>query len=58
MKMLGNGTSSIDNGCFCRPWLLKRQITGLLSSKPVPREIAERTITTSMLAFSETWIRA
>src|SRR5215217_4666031 len=29
-----------------------------LSGKPVPREIAGRTITTAMLAFSETWIRA
>ena len=28
-----------------------------LSGKPVPREIAGRTITTAMLAFSETWIR-
>ena len=26
--------------------------------KPVPREIAGQTITTAMLAFSETWIRA
>lgn len=29
-----------------------------LSGKPAPREIAGRTITTAMLAFSETWIRA
>ena len=29
-----------------------------LSGKPVPREIAGRKITTAMLAFSETWIRA
>jgi hypothetical protein len=29
-----------------------------LSGKPVPREIAGHTITTAMLAFSETWIRA
>jgi hypothetical protein len=29
-----------------------------LPGKPVPREIAEHTITTAMLAFSETWIRA
>jgi hypothetical protein len=29
-----------------------------LPGKPVPREIAARTITTAMLAFSETWIRA
>ena len=29
-----------------------------LPGKPVPREIAGRTITTAMLAFSETWIRA
>jgi hypothetical protein len=29
-----------------------------LSGKPVPREIAGQTITTAMLAFSETWIRA
>jgi hypothetical protein len=29
-----------------------------LAGKPVPREIAGRTITTAMLAFSETWIRA
>ena len=28
-----------------------------LSGKPVPREIAGHTITTAMLAFSETWIR-
>ena len=28
-----------------------------LSGRPVPREIAGRTITTAMLAFSETWIR-
>jgi hypothetical protein len=29
-----------------------------IPGKPVPREIAGRTITTAMLAFSETWIRA
>ena len=29
-----------------------------LSGKPVPREIAGHKITTAMLAFSETWIRA
>jgi hypothetical protein len=29
-----------------------------LSGKPVAREMAGRTITTAMLAFSETWIRA
>jgi hypothetical protein len=29
-----------------------------LPGQPVPREIAGRTITTAMLAFSETWIRA
>ena len=29
-----------------------------LAGKPIPREIAEHTITTVMLAFSETWIRA
>ena len=29
-----------------------------LRGRPVPREIAGRTITTAMLAFSETWIRA
>ena len=29
-----------------------------LSGKPLPREIAGHTITTAMLAFSETWIRA
>jgi hypothetical protein len=29
-----------------------------LPGRPVPREIAGRTITTAMLAFSETWIRA
>ena len=29
-----------------------------LPGKPVPREIAGRNITTAMLAFSETWIRA
>jgi hypothetical protein len=29
-----------------------------LAGKPVPREIAGRRITTAMLAFSETWIRA
>jgi hypothetical protein len=29
-----------------------------LAGKPVPREIAGHTITTAMLAFSETWIRA
>jgi hypothetical protein len=29
-----------------------------LSGTPAPREIADRTITTAMLAFSETWIRA
>lgn len=29
-----------------------------LPGKPVPRDIAGRTITTAMLAFSETWIRA
>jgi hypothetical protein len=29
-----------------------------LPGKPVPREIAGRRITTAMLAFSETWIRA
>jgi hypothetical protein len=28
-----------------------------LPGKPVPRDIAGRTITTAMLAFSETWIR-
>ena len=30
----------------------------LLPGAPVPREIAGRTITTAMLAFSETWIRS
>lgn len=30
----------------------------ILPGKPVPREIGGRTITTAMLAFSETWIRA
>ena len=29
-----------------------------LPGKPVPREIAGHTISTAMLAFSETWIRA
>jgi hypothetical protein len=29
-----------------------------LPGKPVPREIAGRTITSAMLAFSETWIRS
>jgi hypothetical protein len=29
-----------------------------LPGKPVPREIAGQTITTAMLAFSETWVRA
>ena len=29
-----------------------------LPGKPVPRDFAGRTITTAMLAFSETWIRA
>jgi hypothetical protein len=29
-----------------------------LAGKPVPREMAGHTITTAMLAFSETWIRA
>ncbi len=29
-----------------------------LSGKPIPREMAGHTITTAMLAFSETWIRA
>jgi hypothetical protein len=29
-----------------------------LPGKPVPREIAGHAITTAMLAFSETWIRA
>jgi hypothetical protein len=29
----------------------------VLPGKPVPREIAGQTITTAMLAFSETWIR-
>jgi hypothetical protein len=29
-----------------------------LSGKPVPREMAGHTLTTAMLAFSETWIRA
>ena len=29
-----------------------------LPGKPVPREIAGHSITTAMLAFSETWIRA
>jgi hypothetical protein len=29
-----------------------------LPGKPVPREIAGQTITTAMLAFSETWIKA
>jgi hypothetical protein len=29
-----------------------------LPGKPVPREIAGHTLTTAMLAFSETWIRA
>jgi hypothetical protein len=28
-----------------------------LPGRPVPREIAGRSITTAMLAFSETWIR-
>lgn len=30
----------------------------VLPGKPVPREMAGHTITTAMLAFSETWIRA
>jgi hypothetical protein len=30
----------------------------VLPGRPVPREIAGHTITTAMLAFSETWIRA
>ena len=30
----------------------------VLPGKPVPRDISGRTITTAMLAFSETWIRA
>ena len=30
----------------------------VLSGKPVPREIAGHALTTAMLAFSETWIRA
>jgi len=30
----------------------------VLAGKPVPREIAGHTITTAMLAFSETWIRS
>ena len=30
----------------------------LLPGKPVPRDIAGRTISTAMLAFSETWIKA
>ena len=30
----------------------------VLPGKPVPREIAGHTITTAMLAFSETWIRS
>jgi len=30
----------------------------VLPGKPAPRDIAGRTITTAMLAFSETWIRA
>jgi hypothetical protein len=29
----------------------------ILPGKPVPREIAGQTISTAMLAFSETWIR-
>jgi hypothetical protein len=29
-----------------------------LTGKPVPRELAGHTLTTAMLAFSETWIRA
>jgi hypothetical protein len=29
-----------------------------LPGQPVPREIAGHAITTAMLAFSETWIRA
>ena len=29
-----------------------------LAGKPVPREIAGHTLSTAMLAFSETWIRA
>jgi hypothetical protein len=29
-----------------------------LSGKPIPRDMAGHTITTAMLAFSETWIRA
>ena len=29
-----------------------------LAGKPVPREMAGHTLTTAMLAFSETWIRA
>ena len=29
-----------------------------LAGKPVPRELAGHTLTTAMLAFSETWIRA
>jgi hypothetical protein len=34
-------------------------VNGLtLAGRPVPREIASRMITTAMLAFSETWIRA
>ena len=28
------------------------------AGKPIPRDIAGHTITTAMLAFSETWIRA
>lgn len=30
----------------------------VLAGKPIPREIAGHTISTAMLAFSETWIRA
>ena len=30
----------------------------MLPGKPMPREMADHTLTTAMLAFSETWIRA
>jgi hypothetical protein len=30
----------------------------VLPGKPIPREIAGHKLTTAMLAFSETWVRA
>ena len=45
---------SLFVGCKDATW----RSTAAAAGKPVPREMAGHTITTAMLAFSETWIRA